>query len=157
MKTKKQLIIAVDFDGTIVEHEYPHIGQPIPFAIEVLKKLQEEGHILILWTVRDGKLLQNAVDYCAQNGLEFYAVNKNHPEDQPNPDRSPKLKAIDIFIDDRNVGGLPDWGVIYNVINSGHNDFSLIPDFEGPFKAETLPDNRFIRWGKAWDKLFKSK
>ena len=71
------MIYAVDFDGTIVEHEYPKIGKPIPFAIDVLKKLQyEEHHMLILWTVREGTLLDEAVEYCKNKGLEFYAVNK---------------------------------------------------------------------------------
>ena len=51
------MIIAVDFDGTIVEHKYPEIGR-IPFAIETLKKLQQERHRLILWSVREGKLLR---------------------------------------------------------------------------------------------------
>jgi len=49
------LTIAVDFDGTIVENKYPQIGKPIIFALETLKKLQEEGHLLILWTYRSGK------------------------------------------------------------------------------------------------------
>ena len=51
------MIIAVDFDGTIVEHRYPAIGRELPFAIETLKKLAKEGHRLILWTVREGRLL----------------------------------------------------------------------------------------------------
>ena len=51
------MIIAVDFDGTIVEHRYPAIGNEIPFAIETLKRLSEERHRLILWSVREGKLL----------------------------------------------------------------------------------------------------
>ena len=51
------MIIAVDFDGTIVEHRYPEIGKEIPFAIATLKQLQAERHLLILWTVREGKLL----------------------------------------------------------------------------------------------------
>ena len=58
------MTIAVDFDGTIVTHAYPEIGKPIPFAIDTLKKLQQEGHHqLILWTCREGELLQEAIDY----------------------------------------------------------------------------------------------
>ena len=111
------MVIAVDFDGTIVEHEYPKIGREIPFAIDVLKRLQkEEFHQLILWTVREGKLLEEALEYCRERGLEFYAVNSDHPgEHYPDELISRKLKA-DLFIDDRNVGGLPDWGVIYRMI-----------------------------------------
>ena len=75
------MIIAVDFDGTIVEHKYPKIGKEIPFAVETLKRLQADNHTLILWSVREGQLLKDAVDWCRGRGLEFYAVNSNHPED----------------------------------------------------------------------------
>ncbi len=113
------MTIAVDFDGTIVEHEYPKIGKPIPFAIDVLKKLQyEDHHMLILWTVREGTLLDEAVEYCKNKGLEFYAVNKNFPEETLEPGISRKIVA-DIYIDDRNLGGIPDWGLIYRMIKFG--------------------------------------
>lgn len=116
------MIIAVDFDGTIVEHRYPEIGKEIPFAIETLKRLSDDGHRLILWSVREGKLLDDAVKWCEERGLRFYAVNRNFDEDGDNEDRncnaaySRKLKAK-LFIDDRNVGGLPDWGVIYQLVS----------------------------------------
>ena len=75
------LIIAVDFDGTIVEDAYPKIGKEMIFAFHTLKKLQSQGHRLILWTYRSGRKLDEAVDFCKENGLEFYAVNKNFPEE----------------------------------------------------------------------------
>jgi hypothetical protein len=113
------MIIAVDFDGTIVEEAYPMIGKPIPFAVEVLRKLSlEEHHQLILWTVREGKLLHEAVQYCRERGVEFYAVNKLYPTDDDIPGFSRKI-AADIFIDDRSIGGLPDWGLIYEMIKHG--------------------------------------
>lgn len=114
------MIIAVDFDGTIVEHRYPAIGQEIPFAIETLKKLAHEQHRLILWTVRKGKLLDEAVEFCRKRGLEFYAVNRNYPEEteEQTIQSSRKLKA-DVWIDDRNIGGLPEWGIIYQLIHNG--------------------------------------
>ena len=111
------MVIAVDFDGTIVEHRYPAIGKEIPFAIDTLKKLSEERHKLILWTVREGDLLEEAVQFCRNRGLEFYAVNTNYPEEKGHHEFfSRKLKA-DLFIDDRNLGGLPDWGIIYRMIH----------------------------------------
>ena len=97
------MIIAVDFDGTIVEHQYPTIGPEKPFAIETLKKLVEEQHRIILWTVREGKLLEDAVRFCRERGLEFYAVNRNYPEEKDYTER--KIRA-DLWIDDRNLGGL---------------------------------------------------
>lgn len=112
--------IAVDFDGTIVTHEYPKIGTEIPFAIETLKMLIRDHHRLILWSVREGHLLQEAVDWCKERGVEFWAVNKDYPEEslENNNHFSRKLKA-DYFIDDRNIGGLPDWGQIYQIISQG--------------------------------------
>ena len=114
------MVIAVDFDGTIVEHRYPEIGKEIPFAIATLKKLQAEQHLLILWTVREGELLEEAVDFCRKRGLEFYAVNANHPDEPIKATTTPcrKLQA-DLFIDDRNIGKLPDWGAIYEMVHNG--------------------------------------
>ncbi|MAP54290.1 hydrolase [Altibacter sp.] len=104
--------IAVDFDGTIVEDEYPKIGKPIIFAFDTLKKLQERGHRLILWTYRNGRALDEAVAFCKEHGVTFYAVNKSFPEEEFDPKYSRKINA-DLFIDDRNVGGLKSWGEIY--------------------------------------------
>lgn len=113
------MIIAVDFDGTIVTHAYPQIGKPIPFAIETLRKLQsEDHHQIILWTVREGRLLEEAVEYCRSKGLEFYAVNSNYPE-EIGEHLAPRKLTADLWIDDRNLGGLPDWGTIYQMIHSG--------------------------------------
>lgn len=111
------MTIAVDFDGTIVTHKYPEIGEEIPFAIDTLKMLIKDHHKLILWSVREGKLLDDAVEYCRERGVEFYAVNRDYPEEtmENNNHFSRKLK-VDLFIDDRNVGGLPDWGTIYQMI-----------------------------------------
>ena len=106
------LTIAVDFDGTIVEDEYPKIGKPIIFAFETLKKLQSKGHRLILWTYRYGRELEDAVAFCNENGITFYAVNKSFPEEEFDPKYSRKINA-DVFIDDRNFGGLMGWGEIY--------------------------------------------
>lgn len=121
------MTIAVDFDGTIVTHEYPAIGKPIPFAIDSLKRLQQEDHHqLILWSCREGELLQQAIDYCHERGLDFYAVNSNYPEDVPDGAVGARKLTADLFIDDRNLGGLPDWGIIYHMIHSGKH-FSSVP------------------------------
>ena len=99
------MTIAIDFDGTIVEHRYPKIGNEIPFATDTLKMLIKDRHRLILWTVREGKLLDEAV--------EWY---RDYPEeDAAHHGFSRKVKA-DLFIDDRNLGGLPDWGDIYRMV-----------------------------------------
>ena len=118
MIPKNTKILAIDFDGTIVEDAYPKIGKPRLFAFETLLELQEKGHRLMLWTYRSGRKLQEAVDYCTKNGIDFYAVNKSYPEEVLDGSVSRKIHA-DIFIDDRNFGELPDWGKIYNEILKG--------------------------------------
>jgi hydroxymethylpyrimidine pyrophosphatase-like HAD family hydrolase len=108
--------IAVDFDGTIVEHAYPEIGKELLFAFETLKQLQKQGHQLILWTVRTGEKLNEAVEFCKKNGIEFYAVNKNYPEEKLDDETSRKINAA-IFIDDRNIGGFPGWSEIWQMLD----------------------------------------
>lgn len=116
-------VIAVDFDGTIVEHKYPAIGKEMLFAFATLKALQQKGHKLILWTFRAGKTLDEAVEFCRKNGIEFYAVNKNYPEevfDETNISR--KINA-DVFIDDRNVGGFLGWSEIWQTLHPEGGEF----------------------------------
>jgi len=136
------MIIAVDFDGTIVEHAYPNIGKEVPFATEALKLLQKDRHQLILWTVRENEMLEEAVQFCKERGVEFYAVNQSMPDMVEEQFTSRKITA-DLFIDDRNLGGLPDWGVIYQMIKSGR-----------PFEqASNIIENEYTVPRTFWDKL----
>lgn len=121
MISSKRPILAIDFDGTIVENKYPSIGKPIIFAFETLIKLQKKGFTLILWTYRSGKRLEEAVQFCKENGVEFYAVNRSYPEEEYTENISRKINA-DIFIDDRNVGGFLGWGVIYKELLGEDSD-----------------------------------
>jgi len=116
-------VIAVDFDGTIVEHRYPAIGKEMLFAFATLKALQQKGHKLILWTIRTGELLEEAVQFCRKNGVEFYAVNKNYPEEELDGSTSRKLN-VDIFIDDRNVGGFAGWSEVWQMLHPDGGGFS---------------------------------
>jgi len=118
--------IAVDFDGTIVEHKFPAIGEELLFAIETLKELQRQQHQIVLWTFRTGKELEEAVAFCQQRGLEFYAVNKNYPEEEFDNTISRKINA-DLYIDDRNLGGFPGWSTVYEMITSGRA-YDFYPD-----------------------------
>ncbi|MBD0825491.1 BT0820 family HAD-type phosphatase [Aestuariibaculum marinum] len=117
MNLNEQLIIAVDFDGTIVEDAYPNIGKPMLFAFETLKMLQNKGHRLILWTYRHGSKLDDAVNFCKEHGITFYAVNSSYPEEDFSNNSSRKIHA-DLFIDDRNIGGFPGWGEIYQMVTN---------------------------------------
>ena len=115
MLPNKNLIIAIDFDGTIVEDAYPKIGKPMIFAFETMRKLQSEGHRLILWTYRTEKKLQEAVDFCKQQGLEFYAINKSYPEEEFDGKISRKINAT-FFVDDRNIGGFIGWTAVHKLL-----------------------------------------
>ena len=139
----KNLTIAVDFDGTIVENRFPKIGKPILFALETMKKLQEEGHLLILWTYRSGNELEEAVDFCKSKGITFYSVNKSYPEEEFDHSISRKIQA-DIFIDDRNIGGLLGWGEVYFKLSK-----------ESSSKEKKVPQNKKSK--KSILGLFKSK
>ena len=73
------MVIAVDFDGTIVEHRYPEIGEERPFAVETLKKLAEHRHKLVLWTMREGQLLDDALEWC--KACLQKRIDQDHLED----------------------------------------------------------------------------
>lgn len=149
------MTIGVDFDGTIVRHRYPQIGEEIPGAIQTLKKLAEDGHRLILWTVREGDLLEEAVQWCLQRGIVFYAVNKDYPEETTDHLHYSRKLKVDLWIDDRNLGGLPSWEVIYRMISSKRpfDPPSEVATLIEPEQAEMMA--RYQRRKKgAFSKLF---
>lgn len=137
------MTIAVDFDGTIVEDRYPSIGQEQPFATDTLKMLIKEGHRILLWTVREGKFLDDAVNWCRDRGVEFYAVNKDYPEEtfENNNHFSRKIKA-DYFIDDRNIGGLPDWGTIYQMVTQNKTLLDVVRERQGQTLEHEVPKRK---------------
>jgi hypothetical protein len=94
------MIIAVDFDGTCTTHDYPRIGEDIG-AIPVLKRLVENGHKLIIWTMRSGKELEDAKEWYITNSIPFHGVNENPT--QKSWTSSPKAYA-NIYIDDAALG-----------------------------------------------------
>ena len=120
------MVIAVDFDGTIVEHKYPEIGKEKPFAIQTLRMLQREGNRVILFTSREGELLDDAIAFCHDRGLDFYAVNSNQPPDALFPRQTSKVIA-DVYIDDRNLGmaqvaisWLAEGKTVFFAVGTGH-------------------------------------
>lgn len=120
--------ICVDFDGTIVEHDFPRIGKPIKGALETLKELKNCGNKLILYTCREDegyniekRYLTDAVNYCKENGVEFDAVNRSIKEDEFRPSDGLNRKPFaHIYIDDRQFGGLPDWDAIRRTLIFNH-------------------------------------
>ena len=143
------MTIAVDFDGTIVENRYPEIGDDSHYThtlgrgTETLKMLIKDRHRLILWTCREGRLLDDAINWCKERGVEFWAINKDFPEEDitKNHQFSRKIKA-DLFIDDRMVGGLPDWGTIYQMIKYHKTLEQVIQESFGKVYEEDTPKKK---------------
>jgi len=110
------LIIAIDFDGTIIGHTFPNIGDVQPLAFEVMKALQKAGHRLVLNTCRTDvggrDHVGEAVEFCKQNGVVFRSVNENHPEDLFADGWVSRKVYADVYIDDKNLGGFPGWAAV---------------------------------------------
>jgi hypothetical protein len=126
-------VIAIDFDGTIVDHAFPKIGNPKPHAFEVIKELKAAGYKLILWTCREDdhrhQYLDEAVQFCRENGVEFDAVNETIKEEEFRDGVKLRKPYCRYFIDDRNLGGFVDWEIVRKVILEGKK-FSLVVDGE---------------------------
>lgn len=111
------MIICVDFDGTLVEHRYPQIGDPLPGAFETLKDLKAAGHKLILWTCREDvgyninkRYLTDAVEFCREMGVEFDAINETIEEEEFRPECCKRRKPYaHYYIDDAIPFGFPGW------------------------------------------------
>jgi hydroxymethylpyrimidine pyrophosphatase-like HAD family hydrolase len=132
MNFQDKLVIAIDFDGTIVEDAYPKVGKARIFAFETMKRLQQDGHRIILWTYRSGSKLDEAVAFCKENGITFYAINQSFPEEKYDNSVSRKIYA-DIYIDDRNIGGILGWGEVYQLITKEKPDMSALKTKKGFF------------------------
>jgi len=106
-------IYAVDFDGTIVEHKYPLIGDELPLALKTLSELQERGDKVIIWTCRSGDKLLYMMDWFNKHNFKPDAVNSNYSAKYW--DATPKIYA-DLYIDDRNIGGFIGWSKIREIL-----------------------------------------
>ncbi|MGL5913218.1 MAG: hypothetical protein ACRCZB_03555 [Bacteroidales bacterium] len=107
------MIIAIDFDGTIVRGEYPSIEGLQPYAKYNINKLYEEGHYIIIWTCRTGEHLLDAINYLIEQGVRFHRVNDHSPDNVAKYGDGGKKIYADVYIDDKQVDGLPPWSDIY--------------------------------------------
>lgn len=94
-------IIAVDFDGTIVDHMYPIIGDPVPRALEFLQLFVEAGANLMLWTMRSNYELEMATQYLRSNNILLWGINCNP---QQKSWTSSNKQYANIYIDDAAFG-----------------------------------------------------
>jgi hydroxymethylpyrimidine pyrophosphatase-like HAD family hydrolase len=103
------LIIAIDFDGTIVDNKYPEVGKLKSHAKEVINFLHEKGHKIIIWTCRGRSLEQDAVDFLDLNGIYYDYCNNNLPESIQYWKFESRKISYDVLIDDRNLNGFIGW------------------------------------------------
>lgn len=123
------MIFCIDFDGTVVENDFPRIGTPLPGAFETLRELKAAGHHLVLWTCREDegfninkRFLTDAIEFCKEHGIEFDGINETPKEKEFRPEDSPKRKAFaHVYIDDRNFGGFPGWESVRKVYLYKHD------------------------------------
>ena len=95
------MIVAIDFDGTIVENRFPDVGNPVPLALESMREIIMGGNRIILWTMRSGPKLEEAVNYLYENGIPLFGINAN--TEQGSWTSSPKAHA-DKYVDDNAIG-----------------------------------------------------
>jgi hypothetical protein len=118
-----KLIIAIDFDGTIVDNIYPEIGKLKPMAKEIINKLYNDGHYIIIWTCRNNShieydLLTDMKYFLEENDIKYHKINKN--VDHIKSGDTPKIYA-DIYIDDRSLFYIDDWDIIYKELQRRFN------------------------------------
>lgn len=104
-----QLIIAIDFDGTIVDDKYPEIGALKPKAAEVIRALKQRGDYIIIWTCRTGDHLLQAINYLIHHNIPFDAVNAHNPDNFKLYGNAAAKVYADHYIDDKGIGGFPGW------------------------------------------------
>lgn len=122
----KSKFVGIDFDGTCVTHEYPAIGKPVDNCLDVLYQLQDAGHKLILYTMRSGERLAQAVEYLEENGVRLYSVNENPTQHHWTASRK---VFCHLYIDDAALGcpieqlesGRPvvDWYEVESLLQDG--------------------------------------
>ena len=112
------MILAIDFDGTLHMGQFPTIGIPMPYAIEKMKQLKADGHYIIIHTCRSNGELLEAINWMIEKGIPFDRVNDNHPDGTALHNNNSRKVYADVYVDDRQVGGLPTWPEIYEYIAS---------------------------------------
>jgi hypothetical protein len=128
-KEGNKKIIAIDFDGTIVEHDFPRTGKLMPKAKSTINYLHKQGHRIIIWTCRnnsepshqdwDQAPVGKVMEFLDENGIRYDCVNENHP-DMGFWLESRKI-FTDVYIDDKNLGGFPGWDKVPIMLATYHN------------------------------------
>lgn len=117
------MTIAVDFDGTLHDGAFPNIGNPADGAVEAMRALHKEGHYLILWTCRCGDRLTEAINWLLESGIPFHRVNEHEPSNLAKYDSNARKVYAHLYIDDRQIGGLPSWTEILDYVRVKENGY----------------------------------
>ncbi len=94
-------VIAVDFDNTIAKTKYPEIISPIGETIDFLRKAKDAGARIILWTCREGEVLDSAAEWCKMNSVPIDYVNENDPSRTDYFGNNSRKIGADLYIDDK--------------------------------------------------------
>lgn len=110
------MIIAIDFDGTLHTGAFPNIGEMALNAKECMQRLKNDGHYLIIWTCRCGDRQTEAINWLLEKGIPFDRINEHEPENLAKYETNARKVYAHLYVDDRQIGGLPPWQDIYNYI-----------------------------------------
>jgi hydroxymethylpyrimidine pyrophosphatase-like HAD family hydrolase len=117
------MIIAIDFDGTICRGKYPAIDGLQPYAKDVINRLYNEGHYIIIWTCLAGNDLENAVNFLLAKEVKFHRINDHNPATVEQHGNNSRKVYAHLYIDDKQVGGLPAWNEIYEYIDRKEQEY----------------------------------
>lgn len=117
------MVVAVDFDGTLHDGKWPSIGEPLEGTITTMKEMQELGVYIVIWTCRSGDNQTRMVNWLLEHRIPFDRVNDNRPEQVAYFGNNSRKVNADLYIDDKQIGGLPSWSDIYDYVKKAKADF----------------------------------
>lgn len=117
------MIVGIDFDGTIVRGKFPAIDSLMPDAHEYINKLKADGHYLIINTCRSGQQVIEAINYLLECGIPFDRFNDNEPTNIAQYNSNSRKIYAHVYVDDKQVGGLPPWSEIYKYVTEVENKY----------------------------------
>lgn len=103
MHMSRRTVIGLDFDGTVVEDHFPNIGEPLPHAIRVLQRMCDAGMILVLWSCREDDELKDAIQFCANRGINVITPSEYDMMIKGPLHKCRRKVPADYYIDDRNI------------------------------------------------------
>lgn len=160
-----KLVIAIDFDGTIVEEGYPNIGAMRKGAYKYIRKLVNEGHFIIINTCRSGEYELEAKIWCMRNNIFYHYFNKNHSELIKDFGCDSRKISADIYIDDKNLVKLPSWKEKYSLIKKHYERIMaksyvsnrVTREYLYDIEMEYEEEDGSVSEGKQYDCLFCEK